>query len=240
MLNWRSRIQRVSARGFWILLTERGMLTAMKACVNCQVSFQPLGSQRYCDACRGTSREKRAWVDAQKSAPCTDCGKCWPSYVMQFDHLPGCVKVNTIAWMVSSVTALCVLQAEVAKCELVCMNCHTVRTRTRGLFVRTSHRVVGPVEGAKPQARELRRPASNGLVGWDALLDDRPPMRQGRHWPAPSKAEPVPLPRKGVPPEQVYVSLEERRRLAKLSGRLDPQFLAQRVAKPAKPEGSVP
>lgn len=75
---------------------------------------------------------------------------------MQFDHRPGAVKVAAISQLTSSVQPLCVLIAEMAKCDLVCTNCHLVRTRERGLFKRTSLAVHGPTE----------RGRKSGLVGW--------------------------------------------------------------------------
>ena len=49
---------------------------------------------------------------------------------MQWDHLPGYEKVGDISadfWDKSREEVL----AEIAKCELVCTNCHIIRTFTR-------------------------------------------------------------------------------------------------------------
>ena len=55
---------------------------------------------------------------------------------MQWDHLPGRVKLG-------DVSALCalpreVILAEIAKCELVCVNCHTMRTAVRAGWLSAS------------------------------------------------------------------------------------------------------
>ena len=64
--------------------------------------------------------------------PCTDCGENYPYYVMEFDHLPEFEKKFNIS-MLGKVANLRELQAEIAKCEVVCSNCHKIRTRGRML-----------------------------------------------------------------------------------------------------------
>jgi len=83
------------------------------------------------------SRERnRQYVMAIKNAtPCVDCGVQYPYYVMQFDHL-GDDKEDAVATMSNSACSIARLDAEIAKCELVCSNCHAERTfqrRTKGL-----------------------------------------------------------------------------------------------------------
>jgi hypothetical protein len=71
----------------------------------------------------------RKWIIEQKSIPCTDCKVQYPYYVMQFDHVRG-KKRFTISsgYLTRSKEAV---EAEVAKCEVVCSNCHTERTHSR-------------------------------------------------------------------------------------------------------------
>lgn len=68
-----------------------------------------------------------------KVGPCCDCGGTFPSECMDFDHVRG-EKVRNVALMrtCSNVTFL----AEVAKCDLVCANCHRIRTKKRGQYRR--------------------------------------------------------------------------------------------------------
>ncbi len=73
----------------------------------------------------------KAWVDDQKRIPCADCKKSFPPYVMDFDHVRG-TKVKNIAHMVARATKK-ELEAEIAKCEVVCSNCHRERTHQRKL-----------------------------------------------------------------------------------------------------------
>lgn len=70
----------------------------------------------------------RLWMVGLKSGiPCADCAQSFPTYVMHWDHLPGFEKVDDISSMVSSRTRLVVLE-ELKKCQLVCANCHVLRT----------------------------------------------------------------------------------------------------------------
>ncbi len=71
----------------------------------------------------------RCIIDAMKSIPCEDCNVYYPPYVMDFDHLYS-KKINIaeapIRW--NSVSRLL---AEIDKCDVVCSNCHRVRTYLR-------------------------------------------------------------------------------------------------------------
>jgi len=82
---------------------------------------------------RNAIKRKRIaeWFAEYKSQnPCVDCKTLYPAYVMDFDHLPGTVKlhhpnqlVNRLSWRA--------LRDELDKCELVCANCHRIRTHAR-------------------------------------------------------------------------------------------------------------
>lgn len=71
----------------------------------------------------------RKKLDELKSLPCADCGGTFPPYVMDFDHLDEAMKrfnVSTgkrYSWEE--------MLLEIAKCELVCANCHRIRTHNR-------------------------------------------------------------------------------------------------------------
>lgn len=72
---------------------------------------------------------RRELIRKEKAKPCKDCGNDYPYYVMQFDHVRG-KKVDDVSRMARSVT-LAVLRKEIAKCEVVCANCHAQRTHDR-------------------------------------------------------------------------------------------------------------
>lgn len=75
--------------------------------------------------------EARAWMEElKKGRACADCGGMFPSCVMHWDHLPGHLKIADISGMVANRKRSVVLE-ELAKCELVCANCHVMRTVIR-------------------------------------------------------------------------------------------------------------
>lgn len=65
-----------------------------------------------------------------KSKPCMDCGGIFDPVCMDFDHRPGEVKsFNVAAWRnFSANVTTAKLHAEIAKCDVVCANCHRIRT----------------------------------------------------------------------------------------------------------------
>jgi hypothetical protein len=75
--------------------------------------------------------ENRAIVIAAKSRPCADCHRTFHWICMDFDHLPGSKKVGCVSKL-AYVAFKSVVRIEIAKCEVVCSNCHRLRTFTRG------------------------------------------------------------------------------------------------------------
>jgi len=74
--------------------------------------------------------KNRAEIAAYKvEHGCIDCGYNANPLALEFDHLPGSVKRKTVASMMYSAPKL--IYAEIAKCEVVCANCHAIRTMGR-------------------------------------------------------------------------------------------------------------
>ena len=71
----------------------------------------------------------RILVDALKVGPCLDCGQSFPPECMDFDHVRG-EKLFGIGQMGQRQQHF--ILAEIAKCDLVCANCHRIRTRKNG------------------------------------------------------------------------------------------------------------
>jgi hypothetical protein len=71
-----------------------------------------------------------AWMRELKSKPCADCGGCFHPAAMTFDHLPGSGKAADVADLVRR-GSIGLARLEVAKCEVVCANCHAMRTFLR-------------------------------------------------------------------------------------------------------------
>ena len=75
--------------------------------------------------------ERRHLVIEAKSRPCADCRIQYPYYVMDFDHRNGSTKEFGLN-AVHRVTKRAILR-EIAKCDVVCANCHRERTYQRQL-----------------------------------------------------------------------------------------------------------
>lgn len=82
---------------------------------------------------KGINRKSKIRLDnvvyAAKSRPCSDCKQTFPSCVMQFDHVRG-EKTVDVAVLRNRGNLTKILE-EMDKCEVVCANCHAIRTCLR-------------------------------------------------------------------------------------------------------------
>lgn len=87
--------------------------------------------QTYIDKNTRRRRTNILYVRSIKSAKgCTDCGiKDWR--VLDFDHIPDCIKLADISSMKAMSWGRKKLDEELAKCEVVCANDHRIRTLDR-------------------------------------------------------------------------------------------------------------
>jgi hypothetical protein len=101
------------------------------------------GRQSYCRACQKewdaawyqTTKVKAdrqahvEWMDSLKDGvPCADCGRTYPTYVMEWDHLPDAIKTLVLADARRAAFSKERILEELEECELVCANCHRERT----------------------------------------------------------------------------------------------------------------
>ena len=61
---------------------------------------------------------------------CVECGIS-DIRVLEFDHLPGNTKVSEISSMMSNGNCWETIKKEIEKCEIVCCNCHRIRSISR-------------------------------------------------------------------------------------------------------------
>lgn len=108
------------------------------------------GHQPWCKACKseyaaeyyvrnrarrvGYNRRQREktvafYRELKKGQPCADCGRIFHPSAMQWDHRPDSVKVDDVSRMYG--LSRDKVLAEIEKCDLVCANCHAVRTYAR-------------------------------------------------------------------------------------------------------------
>lgn len=91
---------------------------------------------------RQSARSKQRRVEAalelvsayKRAHPCDDCGET-NLVLLDFDHLRE--KVREISLMAAAGAPLDAIRTEIAKCEVVCANCHRRRTARRGDWVRS-------------------------------------------------------------------------------------------------------
>ena len=82
-----------------------------------------VGSRR-----RARIKRHREIIRSIKKQPCADCGRTFPPEAMDFDHI-GEKRIEVSRLVYISGTAA--LLAEIEKCEVVCANCHRIRTKRR-------------------------------------------------------------------------------------------------------------
>lgn len=107
----------------------RGGKIAAVACSDCGKALDRTRQRRTsrCGSCWSRRFRKRnaEILREAKSKPCADCGRSFPYYVMDLDHRRG-TKTRNCSLMLN--TGARKLRAEIAKCDVVCANCHRERT----------------------------------------------------------------------------------------------------------------
>lgn len=74
-------------------------------------------------------KRKMRWYQAYKACnPCADCGGFFHPVSMEFDHLEPDTKRQNVSIMVRSGYLMSKIYDEISRCDLVCANCHAVRT----------------------------------------------------------------------------------------------------------------
>lgn len=71
------------------------------------------------------------WYNELKQKPCTDCNKKFDPVCMQWDHLPKYDKIEGVGKLARTTWSKEKVLEEIKKCELVCANCHALRTKYR-------------------------------------------------------------------------------------------------------------
>lgn len=75
--------------------------------------------------------------DLKSVTPCVDCNVVYHPCQMQYDHISD-DKVASVSDLIRYST-LGAVKLEISKCELVCSNCHSMRT-----WLRKSKHILGP------------------------------------------------------------------------------------------------
>jgi hypothetical protein len=88
------------------------------------------GTSRYLNRKRAYWRVQAQLLNALRDVPCSDCGNRYPPCAMDFDHRHPSEKCGVVTRMIGRAGTKRIL-AEVAKCDIVCANCHRIRTYDR-------------------------------------------------------------------------------------------------------------
>lgn len=102
--------------------------------------------QRYIAQAAARRAKLKAEVNELKRCPCMDCGGTFNPWQMDFDHRPDEIKVAEIPKLILRSNRQ-LLMDEIAKCDVVCANCHRDRTYYRLLCDKTarSHIIEGTI-----------------------------------------------------------------------------------------------
>lgn len=108
-----------------------GLATACKKCVRKSGrKHYENNKEYYIQKSDRRKKEIQELIQEKKECPCTDCKKRFPFYVMDFDHREGEEKdfIVSRGWLTGSKKRVL---DEIAKCDVVCANCHRIRTYRR-------------------------------------------------------------------------------------------------------------
>lgn len=106
-------------------------------CKDCVKSYDKIRyetterKQQAKDINKQARKDARLYVDSiLEQSCCVDCGTT-DRRVFEFDHLGVIPKNYNISDMVKNGLSIKTIQKEIDKCEVVCANCHRIRTFTR-------------------------------------------------------------------------------------------------------------
>lgn len=85
--------------------------------------------QYYVDKATEGAKRSRNRISKIKDTPCMDCGLRFPPECMDFDHVRGEKKFNVS--QMARLNSEERTSKEIEKCDIVCANCHRIRTTKR-------------------------------------------------------------------------------------------------------------
>jgi hypothetical protein len=93
-------------------------------------TYYPANREAYIARATATRQDFRSWYNELKSKPCTDCKQTFDPVCMDFDHVEDHKLLDVSVMAQRGMNRQKILD-EIAKCELVCANCHRLRTKAR-------------------------------------------------------------------------------------------------------------
>lgn len=111
-------------------------LNQCKSCVKAyQAAHYHANKQQYFARNAQYRQRVAELIKAMKQKPCADCGQSYPPWVRDFDHRDGESKFKDISKLTGN-SSWGIVQREIEKCDVVCANCHRIRTHNRLLAKR--------------------------------------------------------------------------------------------------------
>lgn len=137
--------------------------------------------ERYSDRI-GTKQEAlRLWVAELKSKPCMDCGFQFKPWQMDFDHRDHLMKSMEISKMIVRCMPKERIVAEVAKCDLVCANCHRDRTYQQRLaYLACQRQNRQQIKNLRPAQIKIPRPVQPKPICQDCGIEVWPGSKRCR------------------------------------------------------------
>lgn len=108
--------------------SKDGLMTMCKECNRVKQRKQYKGNKKYYldrnRELRSLNREK--YKKTKEGKPCSHCGGIFPQVCMDYDHVDPSTKRMCVAQMMGY--SWKDIQKEIDKCELICSNCHRIKT----------------------------------------------------------------------------------------------------------------
>jgi hypothetical protein len=92
-------------------------------------TWQKMNKKKWVGYALARLKRRQQFLARLKNRPCMDCYGWFEPCQMDFDHRKGTVKYRTISKLWAC--KLKILCEEMRKCDLVCANCHRLRTYRR-------------------------------------------------------------------------------------------------------------
>lgn len=93
----------------------------------------------------------RRLIAEKKNRPCEDCRGWFPPIAMTYDHRDPKTKIYTLSAMRHKSLSVEAVLNEISKCDVVCANCHAIRTQKQwetGILVpcllKTNNKAISP------------------------------------------------------------------------------------------------
>ena len=126
VVDWNNREDVRAYRRKYYLEKEKGTEKFRLRCLKHGRAFYKRNEEKIMETQRRIRAECRDLVRIAKSRPCADCRQSFPTYVMDLHHVRGDKITHLGSGSLYNSRRLTI--AEIAKCVVLCSNCHRIRT----------------------------------------------------------------------------------------------------------------